>query len=103
MVSIVPMLIGEPVAFTPGLGPHEDVLPDPVLAALVVPLALELVALDAPLAPLLALLVLLPLEAGALVLLLDLLELPHAATAKQAQIAATTRKSLLFSKLGTSS
>ena len=52
---------------------------------------------------LLALLVLLPLEAGALVLLLDLLELPHAATAKQAQIAATTRKSLLFSKLGTSS
>ncbi|MFZ0386099.1 MAG: hypothetical protein WAL22_10570 [Solirubrobacteraceae bacterium] len=52
---------------------------------------------------LLALLVLLPLEAAALVLLLDLLELPHAATAKQAQIAATTRKSLLFSKLGTSS
>ena len=32
-----------------------------------------------------------------------LLELPHAATAQQAQIAATTRKSLLFSKLGTSS
>src|ERR1700753_2174619 len=31
--------------------------------------------------------------------LLDLLELPHAATAQQAQIAATTRKSLLFSKL----
>jgi hypothetical protein len=31
--------------------------------------------------------------------LLELLELPHAATAKQAQIAATTRKSLLFSKL----
>ena len=52
---------------------------------------------------LLALLVLLPLEAGALVLLLDLLELPHAATAKQAQIAATTRKSLLLSKLTTSS
>jgi hypothetical protein len=49
-----------------------------------------------------AALVLLPLEAGALELL-DLLELPHAATAKQAQIAATTRKSLLFSKLGTSS
>jgi hypothetical protein len=35
--------------------------------------------------------------------LLDLLELPQAATAQQAQIAATTRKSLLFSKLGTSS
>jgi len=35
--------------------------------------------------------------------LLELLELPHAATAQQAQTAATTRKSLLFSKLGTSS
>jgi hypothetical protein len=58
LVSIVPMLIGEPVALTPGLGPHEEVLPDPVLA-LVVPLVLELVALDAPLAPVLALLVLL--------------------------------------------
>jgi hypothetical protein len=32
-----------------------------------------------------------------------LLELPHAATAQQAQIAATTRKSLLLSKLTTSS
>jgi hypothetical protein len=31
--------------------------------------------------------------------LLELLELPHAATAQQAQIATTTRKSLLFSKL----
>jgi hypothetical protein len=32
-----------------------------------------------------------------------LLELPHAATARQAQIAATTRKSLLLSKCTTSS
>ena len=46
---------------------------------------------------------LLPPPAAAEVVLLDLLELPHAATAQQAQIAATTRKSLLFSKLGTSS
>ena len=48
-------------------------------------------------------LVALPLPAAAVVELLDLLELPHAATAQQAQTAATTRKSLLFSKLGTSS
>jgi hypothetical protein len=49
-------------------------------------------------------LVALPLAAAADVELLDLLlELPHAATAKQAQIAATTRKSLLLSKLTTSS
>ena len=50
------------------------------------------------LALLVALLVALPL-AAADDELLDLLELPHAATAQQAQIAATTRKSLLFSKL----
>ena len=48
LVSIVPMLIGEPVALTPGLGPHDDVLLEPVLALAV--LVLELVALDAPLA-----------------------------------------------------
>jgi hypothetical protein len=49
-------------------------------------------------------LVALPLAAAADVELLDLLlELPHAATAKHAQIAATTRKSLLLSKLTTSS
>jgi hypothetical protein len=47
---------------------------------------------------LVALLVALPLPAADDELL-DLLELPHAATAQQAQIAATTRKSLLFSKL----
>jgi hypothetical protein len=37
LVSIVPMLIGVPVAFTPGLAPHEEVELDP-------PAALELVA-----------------------------------------------------------
>jgi hypothetical protein len=63
------------------------------------------VPLDELVAELVAALVLvaLPLPPAADVELLDLLELPHAATAKQAQIAATTRKSLLFSKLGTSS
>jgi hypothetical protein len=55
--------------------------PDELELALV-----ELVALPLPLPP-------------ADAELLDLLELPHAATAQQAQIAATTRKSLLFSKL----
>jgi hypothetical protein len=29
LVSIVPMLIGVPVAFTPGLGPHDEVSADP--------------------------------------------------------------------------
>jgi hypothetical protein len=55
LVSIVPMLIGEPVALTPGLGPHDEVLVEPVLALAVV---LELAALDAPLELLLVLLVL---------------------------------------------
>jgi hypothetical protein len=50
------------------------------------------------LALLVALLVALPLPAADDELL-DELELPHAATAQQAQIAATTRKSLLLSKL----
>ena len=48
-------------------------------------------------------LVALPLAAAVDELLELLLELPHAATAIQAQIAATTRKSLLLSKLTTSS
>jgi hypothetical protein len=58
------MLIGVPVAFTPGLGPHDDVSVDPVLAAVVLdeeldpPLADALLALLAP--PLLLLLLLLP-------------------------------------------
>jgi hypothetical protein len=44
-----------------------------------------------------------PPLAAAEVVLLDLLELPHAATAQQAHIAATMRKSLLLSKFTTSS
>jgi hypothetical protein len=67
LVSIVPMLIGEPVAFTPAFGPHDEVSLDPVLA--VVELLDELV-----LPPLLA--------PGALLVLLLLL--PH-----PARIAAT--------------
>src|SRR5581483_11620063 len=48
-VSMVPMLIGDPVAFTPGLGPHDDrlapvepppLVPVPVLAP-VFPAALD--------------------------------------------------------------
>jgi len=59
LVSIVPMLIGVPVAATPGFGPHEDVLVDALLglaAAAVV--ALELAALDVALEALLELLLL---------------------------------------------
>src|ERR1700759_1772228 len=72
LVSIVPMLIGEPVAFTPALGPQDEVSLDDVLA-LLEPLD-ELV-----LPPLLA--------AGALLVLLLLL--PHpASTAATAMTAA---------------
>jgi hypothetical protein len=62
------MLIGVPVAFTPGLGPHEEVsavvpplplVPVPVLAAL------DVAALDVAAAPLLELLLLLPHPASA--------------------------------------
>src|ERR1700733_13029927 len=64
LVLMVPSLIGVPVAATPGLGPHDEVF---VLAA---PLLLVVVALDeldaAPLAAL---------------LLLELLLLPHPASA----------------------
>ena len=60
LVSIVPMLIGVPVALTPGFGPHDDVLVEPVLALAVVPLVLELVALEAPLLDVVELLLLLP-------------------------------------------
>jgi len=73
LVSIVPMLIGVPVAFTPGFLPQADVLLEPVLA-----LVLELVALDAPLAALLE-----------LVELLELL-LPHAASVNAAPISAAS-------------
>jgi hypothetical protein len=63
-VSIVPMLIGVPVALTPGFGPHDDVLVEAVLA-LVVALVLELDALDAPLLGVVELLPLLPQPASA--------------------------------------
>jgi len=79
LVSIVPMLIGVPVAFTPGLGPHDDVSVDPVLAAVV----LDDEELDPPLLPdaLLAL----------LLALLLLLLLPQAATNTAASTAASTK------------
>jgi hypothetical protein len=78
LVSIVPMLIGVPVALTPGFGPHDDVSLDPVLAlAVVLELALEL-ELDAPLLPV----------AAALEVLLLLLLLPHAASSAAAMTAA---------------
>jgi hypothetical protein len=76
LVSIVPMLIGVPVALTPGFGPHDDVSLDPVLALAVV-LELEL-ELELPL-----------LGAAALELaLLLLLLLPHAASSAAATTAA---------------
>jgi hypothetical protein len=81
LVSIVPMLIGVPVAATPGFGPHDDVSLDPP------PLELELeppevdVALLDP-----------PLLAAALPPELELLLLlPHAATNMAAMTAASTK------------
>jgi hypothetical protein len=61
LVSIVPMLIGVPVAFTPGFGPHEEVSVDdppplPVPVPALVALPLELVAPPPPPAELLLLL-----------------------------------------------
>jgi hypothetical protein len=67
-VSIVPMLIGVPVAATPGLGPHDDV-PVDALALLVAALVVELLAAAAVLL----------VAAGALLELLLLLLLPHPA------------------------
>jgi hypothetical protein len=75
LVSIVPMLIGEPVAFTPGLGPHDDVSLDPVLA---------LVELDE--------LVLPPLAAGALLVLLLLLPHPARMAAPKTAANASSRR-----------
>ena len=72
LVSIVPMLIGVPVAATPGFLPHAEVLTELVLEPVV---ALALVALDA----------------GALALdeLLELLP-PHAASSKAAPTTAAS-------------
>jgi hypothetical protein len=80
LVSIVPMLIGDPVALTPGLGPHDDVSVEP-------PELLEPPLLDELEPPLLA--------AG---VLLELLLLPHPANAAAATIAANTTQSRLRSK-----
>jgi hypothetical protein len=79
LVSIVPMLIGVPVAAWPGFGPHCDVSADPPL------LELEPPELDVPVDPP-------PLAAApppALELLLLLL--PHAATNMAAMTAASTK------------
>src|SRR6516165_6669466 len=77
LVSIVPMLIGVPVAFTPGFGPHDDVSVEPpllVVFALAVPL-LAAVVLD---------------DAAALGLLLLLL-LPHPARTNNPRTAMAAR------------
>jgi hypothetical protein len=82
---MVPMLIGVPVALTPGLGPHEDT------AAVVPPLPLvPVLPLLVPVLPAAALdvaaleLVLPPLGAAEL---LELLLLPHPASASSATAA----------------
>jgi hypothetical protein len=72
-VSMVPMLIGVPVALTPGLGPHDEVLTEVPLLVLVLA-AVEPAADD-------------ELLAGALLPLLLLLLLPHAASATRASAA----------------
>jgi hypothetical protein len=78
-VSIVPMLIGVPVAATPGFGPHLDVSAEP-------PLELELEP------PELAVDVDPPLLAAELPPALELLPLlPHAATTMAAMTAASTK------------
>ena len=63
-VSIVPMLIGLPVALTPGFGPHDEVSLEAEAAAVLVP-ALDEVPEAAGAAPVLLLLLLLPHPASA--------------------------------------
>jgi hypothetical protein len=79
LVSIVPMLIGVPVAAWPAFGPHDEVSLDPPLLELEPPdVDVEL------LAP--------PLLAAALPPALELLLLlPHAATNMAAMTAASTK------------
>jgi len=74
-VSIVPILIGVPVAATPGLGPQDETLTADELELLAA--AVEDV----------------PLEAALLLLLLLLLLLPHPASAISATAASSTRPS----------
>lgn len=84
LVSIVPMLIGVPVAATPGFGPHDDVSVDP-------PLELEPLELDPPeLADVLVAL-LAPPPGGALVLL-PLLPQAASSTAPTTTARATPRR-----------
>ncbi|HEY1511397.1 MAG TPA: hypothetical protein VGF93_20480 [Solirubrobacteraceae bacterium] len=80
LVSIVPMLIGVPVALTPGLGPHDEVSVEPP------ELLEELELLDELEPPLLA--------AG---VLLELLLLPHPASTAAATTAAIATQSRLRS------
>jgi hypothetical protein len=74
-VSIVPMLIGVPVALTPGFVPHADVSTDPLLLLA----APALLLLEADVAP------------PPLLLLLELLLLPQAASANSATAAMNAR------------
>jgi hypothetical protein len=76
-VSIVPMLIGVPVALTPGFGPHEEVsVAPPLLLDAVV--AAPALLLDAEVA-------------APPLLLLDLLLLPQPASATSASAAMNKR------------
>src|SRR5690349_17621433 len=79
LVSIVPMLIGVPVAATPGFGPHFDVSTEPPLELELEPAELD-VELDPP-----------PLAAALPPALELLLLLPHAATTMAAMTAASTK------------
>ena len=74
LVSIVPILIGVPVALTPGLGPHDEVSVDPLLELLD----------ELELPPLLA--------AGALLVLLLLLPHPARIAAPKTAASATNRR-----------
>ncbi|HEX3833988.1 MAG TPA: hypothetical protein VHW04_18555 [Solirubrobacteraceae bacterium] len=78
-VSIVPMLIGVPVALTPGFGPHAEVSVAPPLL------------LDAVVAPPPALLLDAEVVAAPPLLLLDLLLLPQPASATSASAAINKR------------
>jgi len=78
LVSIVPMLIGDPVAAWPGFGPQDDVSPDPPLE--LEPPDVDVALLDPP-----------PLAADPPPALELLLLLPHAATNMAAMTAASTK------------
>jgi hypothetical protein len=79
LVSIVPILIGVPVAAWPAFGPHDDVSLDPPPLELEPP-DVDVELLDPP-----------PPAAAPLELVLLLLLLPHAATNMAAMTAASTK------------